>query len=619
MGYSPEQENTLDLPAPPVRLVGLPAFSRTLSLAREKAAHNKPLICLLIVESIMLLSLLNNTSFWIDESINGMLGRNILTYGYPNKWDGTYLVESYFDTEAARGVVEITHSWLQYYVTAAALAMFGQSTVAARLPFVFFGILSVAALYFLSRRLSGCDRLAILASILLAFHTGFLVYSRLCRYFSLAFLFSILTLLTYLKWADRPTRRNLALFTICSVLLFHSHYPIWPFILFTIGVYFLSFDRRRHPGKDLLKPFAVSCSIMVALILPWVVYAQPYGHNIPDWSGASHTDRIAMFAWKVNTWVFPFFGLLLIVGLVKALSAVRIIKRRLDTVRPRREYLLLLCIPLYLVLITFAKHPMFSSQYTAHAIPFAAVTGAYLILWVREHSRVIASVTLALLVATNALHILPFVLIDKLGVNPRSVEGFVVNPRAQFNSGTPLAHFIYDQLGLRSQIFEYAYFATHPYDHRLKALTDYLKGHATPDQTILVPWHDADAIRFYTNMKVVYHFKPSFTVQSVKALVYQPGIKLDWIVPNAFYEPDQPFFKYDREEYERVYIGSPKDYIYENEPNLDFFMWRTNSNAPKEFFILKRKELTSEVEASRGGPLSSATHAKAEDKEDLGL
>jgi hypothetical protein len=330
---------------------------------------------------------------------------------------------------------------------------------------------------------------------------------------------------------------------------------------------------------------------MGALILPWIIFARPYSHNIPDWSGAGYADRLAMFAWKVNTWVFPFFGLLLVLGLVKGLASLGLLKRRLVAVRLRREYLLLLSIPLYLVLITLAKHPMFSSQYTAHAIPFAAIAGAYMILWLREHSRVLASVTLALLVGTNALHILPFALVDKLGVSPQSVEGFMVNPRAQFNSGTPLGHFIYDQLSLRSHLFEYAYFATHPYDHRLKALAEYLKANARPEQTILVPWHDADAIRFYTNMKVVYHFKPTFTIESIKALVYRPGITLDWIVPNAFYEPAQPFFRYDPSQYERVYIGSPKDYIYENEPNLDFFMWRTNSDAPDEFFILRRKAL----------------------------
>jgi hypothetical protein len=299
-----------------------------------------------------------------------------------------------------------------------------------------------------------------------------------------------------------------------------------------------------------------------------------------------------MFFWKVNTWIFPFIGLLTVLGLCALLSKLGVFTRSERRVRLRREAFLLLGIPLYLVVVILARQPMFSTQYTAHAIPFAMVVSAYLLLLIREHNRWVAAATLALLLSTNLLQVLPFAIIEKSGINPGRLEGLVINPRAQFNSGTPLAHFLYEQLSLRSHLFEYVHFINHPYQHRLKALVEYLQTHASSEQVILVPWHDADAVRFYTNMKVVYHFKPSFTIDSIKALVYQPNLTLDWIVPNAYYEPAQPFFKYNPDEYERVYIECPKDYIYENEPNLDFFMWRTNPDAPERFFILKRKTAT---------------------------
>jgi hypothetical protein len=40
-----------------------------------------------------------------------------------------------------------------------------------------------------------------------------------------------------------------------------------------------------------------------------------------------------------------------------------------------------------------------------------------------------------------------------------------------------------------------------------------------------------------------------------------------------------------------VYVAAPKDYIFENEPNLDYFTWHNNTDAPPGFYILKRKDL----------------------------
>src|SRR5947207_10601376 len=126
-----------------IRAVTMPAPTRW----RVKAVvvRRRFLLCMLAIESVLLFKMLGNSAFWIDEAINGELGRNILQFGYPTKWDGQYLVESYFNVEATRGVVEITHVWFQYYVTALSLSLFGNNTIAARLPFVICGLLTVVA------------------------------------------------------------------------------------------------------------------------------------------------------------------------------------------------------------------------------------------------------------------------------------------------------------------------------------------------------------------------------------------------------------------------------------------------------------------------------------------
>lgn len=553
-------------------------------------AARRFMAALLTAEAALLFARLDNTAFWIDESMNALLGLNILKFGYPVAWDGAYLVEPYFDAELTAGFVRISHTWAQFYLTGGSLAVFGPSDIAARLPFVLCGLAAVVVTYKLARRVSGDERVAKLAALLLALHAGFLLYSRLARYFSLAFLLMPLTCLAYLRWSDRPTWKNVALFTLCSLLLFYSHFPIWPFIVAAASAHFIIFDRKREHARRKLLQLIASTVVTAALIAPWVAYAHPFRHNIYDWSGSGYALRLLIFFWKVNSWVFPFVSLTALLGLLALLARAGVLRRASDTLRLRRDYFLLLSFPLYVLVIIFAPHPMVSSQYTALGIPFGMIVAAYMVLRIREYGRSLGAATLALLLATNVLQAAPFILVEKSGIAPATAERLMVTPAAQFNSGAPLAHYLTEQLKLRSYLFEYAAFVGRPYEHRLKLIVDYLKRHGERGQTVLAPWHDADAIRFYTGMNVVYHFKPSLTRAEVRALVYRPGVEPDWIIPNAYYEPDQPFFKYSASDYERVYIDGPKEYIYENEPNLDFFIWRTDTEAPPRFFLLRRKE-----------------------------
>jgi len=561
-----------------------------------RASARRFLICLLLVDSVLLFSRLENTAFWIDEAMNALLAENILSFGYPITWDGAYLVEPYFNVEVNDQLVRVSHTWLQYYEVAASFLLFGKSAFAARLPSVICGLLCLVVVYFLALRMSRSERLAAIASLLLAFNTAFLLYSRLARYFSLSFLFSALVLLCYLRWRDDPGRRNLLFFTVCTILLFYSHFIIWPFIVVTIVTYHLVFERRNISRLN-NREFLFSIGLSLLMTVPWILYSNPLHHSIADWSGSTYSQRLLIFFWKVDTWVFPFVTLS---ALALALSAGArrgwLSARQLTPLR--REYLLLLWLPLYLVVIAAAPHPMMSSQYTSPLLPFAVIGGAFLILRIHACSRWFAAVTLALLLSTNLFQVLPFMIVEKLPVPTAITAKFIVNPRAQFNAGTPLAHYLTEQLAVRSPLFEYGYFVTHSYNHRLKAIIAYLKEQGSPSQTVLAPWHDADAVRFYTGMNVVYHFKPSFTIEQVKRLVYRNGVTPDWIIPNAYYEPDQPFFKYRIDDYDRILISTPKDYIYENEPNLDFFMWRDNRNAAQGVYVLKRKEQAHYVDES---------------------
>src|ERR1044072_5171592 len=95
-------------------------------------------------------------------------------------------------------------------------------------------------------------------------------------------------------------------------------------------------------------------------------------------------------------------------------------------------------------------YPFYTTHYMLPVIPFAAIATAFLVLKIREQSRWVAAPVLALLLVTNALHVLPYAAVDKLGVAPQTVEALMPNPTATMTRGTPLSHYLTEQLTLRS-------------------------------------------------------------------------------------------------------------------------------------------------------------------------
>jgi hypothetical protein len=92
-----------------------------------------------------------------------------------------------------------------------------------------------------------------------------------------------------------------------------------------MGLHLLIFDRKKEGWISRIKQFTVSCAVALVFILPWVIYARPLSHNAPDWQGASYSLRLAMFFWKVNTWIFPFLGLVAVLGACALLNRVGVL------------------------------------------------------------------------------------------------------------------------------------------------------------------------------------------------------------------------------------------------------------------------------------------------------
>lgn len=557
--------------------------SNALEKSREWISRRVFILSLVLVSAFFVFGNIDNAYLSIGEGNTAQLGKNVLEFGFPKAWNGNYLVVPFYDSTINSQLTWVAQPWLQYYLAGAGIAVFGPTSLGARFFFALCSVFSVVAIYYFALRVSGSILLARLSGLLFALHPVVWLYSRQSRYYAPTMLLMILTVLTYLRWRDHSTKRKLALFIIASVFLFHSLYTIWAFLLLGIGIYYLVFDVSREN----IKAFTIATLCIAGLTLPWFLYAPPHFYfDLPP-TLAGYGNRLIVHLWKIQVLYYPLVTVLLIYGVVLLLRR-GIGRRRPDSsLRLRKEFWLLSSVVAYVLLILV--YPFYTTHYMLPVLPFGAIIAAYLLLKIRAQNRWLSAAVLALMLTTNCLGILPYIAVEKIGVKPETVEAALPNPTATMTVGTPLSHYLTEQLAVRFYAFDFFNFITHENHHQLKGVVNYLKENVQPGQTVYTPWNDANAIAFYTSQKIVYHGDSIFLHnQQVKGLLTVPE-KPDWIIPLAIDEPGTKYISEDfLRDYERIRLAVPKEY-FETYPNIEFFNFRTNERAPAWFYILKLK------------------------------
>ncbi len=199
-----------------------------LSQATKAFLLHCPFATVAIISAVLIFTNLSSDYLWEDEGDTAALASNILKFGVPKAWDGAAFLDSDHGARLNRDLVMITHPWVQYYLTAGSFLVFGENTLAARLPFAVAAWMSILLVYIFLWRLTESRRIAFTAAALLVLSVQFLLYARQCRYCSLNML-----LVVWLFWIffEMKSARDCALFVLVSVLLFHTHpYGIAPVV-----------------------------------------------------------------------------------------------------------------------------------------------------------------------------------------------------------------------------------------------------------------------------------------------------------------------------------------------------------------------------------------------------
>jgi 4-amino-4-deoxy-L-arabinose transferase-like glycosyltransferase len=246
---------------------------------------------LVAVAAFALFANLDDRFLWGDESHSAYLAQNILRFGLPLASDGVNDFAQYGrDAWTSRSGVWIWTPWLAEYVAAGSFLLLGETTLAARLPFVVVAFLSVLLFARLVYRVYGSHELALSATLLYVTCVPLLLHARQCRYYALV-LFAQVWLLFGFHRVVRGDRLRGALHLAAALTVqFYSSYLVVPVNMLALAVAALLL-RRRLP--DVVPGVGLGVALALAAAVPWLLYADPLGQT--DLMGAAGPLRIGGF------------------------------------------------------------------------------------------------------------------------------------------------------------------------------------------------------------------------------------------------------------------------------------------------------------------------------------
>jgi hypothetical protein len=443
------------------------------SLIKTKPKYS--LIIILLMASLLMFVRLGNRTLWGDEAEVALLAKNVLEFGYPNGYDGEYLVCSECGDEPEtilykNGYAWRWHPWMMHYLTAASFMLFGINRFAARFPFAVFGLLSLVVLYYFTIKLTNNKRLAILSTTLLAFFMPFYLYSRQTRYYSIVMFFSLLTLYAYLKLINSE-KNSTFWFILSSILLFYTNYFPFFSIYSAVILHSLIFHKKA------IKKLIISSIFVAAFTLPWFLYASIGSKIAISISGllfgAAHVSSYIIF------YIFPAMFLLF-------LPKILFFKDRKGIRMNQQYWLLILPIFTFMILVNFAPYDLPAFRFITFLFPVFAILNAKVILNIKKKYKYTAMIVLLLFILTNYLFVLPFKIVETPILNnlEKGSEGYL---------------FVKDNLRIRYFLFDYIYEITHDYNSPDEKIIEYLKQNAQENDKFLTNFGDMSMV-FHTGL-----------------------------------------------------------------------------------------------------------------------
>lgn len=554
-----------------------------------------------IVATLLLFTRLDDRFLWQDEAETALLAESVLREGVPTAFDGRNLISQEGQQESSPPDYRWYWTpWLQHYVTAGAFALLGPSTFSARLPFVLFGLATIALAGLLGARLARDRRVGLFAALLLTTSVPFLLHVRQCRYYALAAFFAVLLVHEYLRLLAGGRRAALGL-AVAGAALFHSHYVVFAGCVLGLGLHWLCVARAWARWPALL----ASAAVTLALALPFLpgFLAHSSGQALPGLDRSLDSLRQAIF--HLDRFAFP------LVLLVVPLAATAMERRRarraprsevappLAPARPaevgsaRSGVALLVLAVVATIVLLVAIMPWFFFRYYVALIPLLAIGQALVVARVWRLRPAAGFVLLVLLAGSDALgRLLP---IDP-GLPSQSVRHLRTGDETAAEVVGPWARF----LPLAAYVHEISHDRTGPIEEAVRVLRE----RARPGETLIATYGDLP-IQFYTDLKVV---------GGLSGEDPTPHRDAEWLFVRAHTHRagDARLKRFlsdelDRADYDRIRLPV-RDVPYENRPDPIYHKFREPGRGLPPAALWRRRDVADDArgDASTGTPTNES-------------
>jgi hypothetical protein len=447
--------------------------SGTGGIGQASSRSDGVLWAILGLAAILLFWGIGDRSLWQDEAETALLGKNILRFGRPLAFDDANVISQEASKEFGPDYLWRWSPWVQFYIAAGSFAVFGPTTLAARLPFTVLAFLAIPLTYWLARRLFDSIAVARLSALFLALSVPFLLYSRQSRWHGPAYL--LLACLLLCLDAMRRGRRSAVLgFAVCAAIFFYTNF----FVAIGVLAALAAATALCRPDQRLVGSLAIAYALTAAAYLPGLFFFNSFREG-GNFDLARFGEQFRIYGAAGLTFVLP---LPAIAVLVYFLLRRREIAGLGNGWRQNVLFLLGFSL-LYMLYLSLGPWMMFR-YLTVLLVPATLLLGvaAY---GVMQRNRVAGVAVVLLFICTNAIHLLP------LGYLPKTAKvtySTVNNFPSAGPVGFPLACYLY----------ELAY----PIKDSEAILADYLREHASRNDVVLAQYGDLP-LQFYTGLRVV--------------------------------------------------------------------------------------------------------------------